>query len=146
MHTSVAAASDGAWLQAGSLLTFRATLPSPNTIGRARAVLDQLLGRIAGRAGTRVCGLRQLRAAVRGLQRHDWPRFPDRPPCGAWAASRPVGVMWASSRYFETLGIRLVRGRVSASVIGRVNQVRHRQGRRARILARPGREAIRFGH
>jgi predicted permease len=94
-----------------SLLTFRVTLPSPQYDPR-RAVqfFDQLLGRLAGRAEIESVAYGNC-APVSGGCNGTLARFPDRPP--AAAGTEPlIGVTWASPGYFETLGIRLVRGRV----------------------------------
>lgn len=94
-----------------SLLTFRATLPSPQyDRPRAMQFFDQLLGRLTSRAGIESVAYGSCAPLSGGCNR-TLARFPDRPPV-AVGSEPSVGVTWASSRYFETLGIRLVRGRV----------------------------------
>jgi putative ABC transport system permease protein len=94
-----------------SLLTFRAILPSPQyDRPRAMQFFDQLLGRISSRAEIESVAYGSC-APLTGGCNGTLARFPDRPP--AAAGTEPfVEVNWASSRYFETLGIPLVRGRV----------------------------------
>ena len=94
-----------------SLMTFRATLPSPQyDRPHAMQFFDQLLGRLTSRAGIESVAYGSC-APLSGGCNGTLARFPDRPP--AARGSEPfVGVTWASPRYFETLGIRLVRGRV----------------------------------
>jgi putative ABC transport system permease protein len=94
-----------------SLLTFRATLPSPQyDRPRAMQFFDHLLGRLTSRAGIESVAYGSC-APLSGGCNGTLALFPGRPP--AAVGSEPfVGVTWVSSRYFETLGIRLVRGRV----------------------------------
>jgi predicted permease len=94
-----------------SLLTFRVSLPSPQyDPGRAVQFFDELLQRLAGRPeieSVAYGGCAPVSESCNGTL----ARFPDRPP--APRGSEPlIGVTWASPGYFETLGIRLVRGRV----------------------------------
>jgi putative ABC transport system permease protein len=94
-----------------SLLTFRVSLPSPQyDPGRAVQFFDELLQRLADRPeieSVAYGGCAPVSESCNGTL----ARFPDRPP--APRGSEPlIGVTWASPGYFETLGIRLIRGRV----------------------------------
>jgi putative ABC transport system permease protein len=94
-----------------ALLTFRVALPSPQyDPQRAGQFFDQLLERLAGRPGIESVAYGNC-APVSGGCNGTLAFFPDRPPA-ARGTEPAIGVSWASPRYFETLGIRLVRGRV----------------------------------
>jgi putative ABC transport system permease protein len=94
-----------------SLLAVRVALPAPQyNPQRATQFLDQLVGRVAGHAEIDAVAYGSC-APVSGGCNGTIATFPDRPP--APPGARPmVGVLWASPRYFETLGTRLIRGRV----------------------------------
>ncbi len=94
-----------------SLLTFRMVLPAPQ-YDPARAVrfFDDLLGRLGGRAEIESVAYGNCAPVSSGCN-GTLARFPDRPRA-APGTEPMIGVTWASSRYFETLGIRTVRGRV----------------------------------
>jgi putative ABC transport system permease protein len=94
-----------------SLLSFRLMLPAPQyDRPRATQFLDQVLGRLTphgeiDRVAYGSCS--PLSGACNGTT----ITFPDRPPVPR-GRNPPVGVVWASPTFFETLGIRLVRGRL----------------------------------
>jgi putative ABC transport system permease protein len=94
-----------------SLLTFRLMLPAPQyERQRATQLIDSLLGRLARQPGFESVAYGSC-PPVSGGCNMTMARFPDRPPLPR--GSEPlVGVMWASPGYFDTLGIRLMRGRV----------------------------------
>lgn len=94
-----------------SLLTVRMILPAPKyTPESATQVLDQLLERLAGRPDVESVAFGNC-APVSGGCSSTSAMFRDRPP--VVRGTEPlVGVFWASPRYFDTLGIRLIRGRV----------------------------------
>jgi putative ABC transport system permease protein len=93
-----------------SLLAVRVALPAPQyNPQRATQFLEQLVGRVAGHAEITAVAYGSC-APVSGYCNRTTATFPDRPP--APRGTNPVvGVFWASPRYFETLGIRLMRGR-----------------------------------
>jgi putative ABC transport system permease protein len=91
------------------LLTVRVALPGPQyNAQRATQFLDQLVGRLAGHADIDAVAYGSC-APVSGGCNGTIATFPDRPP--APGEGPIVGVLWASPQYFETLGIRLIRGR-----------------------------------
>jgi putative ABC transport system permease protein len=94
-----------------ALLTVRVALPGPQyNPQRATQFLDQLVGRLAGHGDIDAVAYGSC-APVSGGCNRTTATFPGRPP--APAGRNPiVGVLWASPRYFDTLGIRLIRGRV----------------------------------
>jgi putative ABC transport system permease protein len=90
------------------LLTFRVTLPAPQyNARRGTAFLVDLLDRL-GRHGDIESVAYGNCAPLAGPCNGTGITFPGRPK----PDKNDVGVFWASPRYFETLGIRLVRGRV----------------------------------
>jgi putative ABC transport system permease protein len=92
------------------LLTFRVALPSPQyTPARASQFLIDLLARLTGREDIESVAYGSC-APVSGGCNRTTANFPDRPPA-APGTSPTVGVLWASPAYFETLGVRIVRGR-----------------------------------
>jgi putative ABC transport system permease protein len=93
------------------LLSARIALPGPQyTAARATQFLDQLVERLSHRPGVTAVGYGNC-PPVSGGCNGTTATFPDRPPVSP-GAEPPVGVLWASPEYFQTLGIRLVRGRV----------------------------------
>jgi predicted permease len=92
------------------LLTLRVTLPSPQYVQpRAAQFLDQLLARLSSREDLESVAFGSC-APVSGMCNRTTAVFPDRPPA-APGTNPEVSVFWASPRYFDTLGIRLIRGR-----------------------------------
>ncbi len=94
-----------------SLLSVRIALPGTQyNAQRATQFLEQLVARLAARGDFEAVAYGSC-APVQGGCNGTTATFPDRP--GPAEADKPVvGVLWASPSYFETLGIRLVRGRV----------------------------------
>jgi putative ABC transport system permease protein len=93
-----------------SLLSVRLALPTPQyDYPRAIVLFDQLLGRLAARPGIESVGYGNC-APVSGGCNQTIASFPDRPPV-AKGRGPGVGVYWASPGYFDTLGIRLIKGR-----------------------------------
>lgn len=92
-----------------SLSTFRLTMPSPQyNSARATQLFVDALDRLGARGEIEAIAYGSC-APLSGGCNQTSASFPGRlaPP------ARPsVGVRWASPKYFETLGIRLVRGRV----------------------------------
>jgi putative ABC transport system permease protein len=94
-----------------SILSVRLVLPGPQYNGdRATQFLEQLVGRLAARGDLQGAAYGSC-APVQGGCNGTTATFPDRPSVPG-APTSPVGVLWASPQYFDTLGIRLVRGRV----------------------------------
>jgi putative ABC transport system permease protein len=94
-----------------ALLTVRVALPGPQySAQRATQFLDQLVGRLAGHGNIDAVAYGSC-APVSGGCNRTMATFPGRPPAPA-GRDPIVGVLWASPRYFDTLGIRLIRGRV----------------------------------
>lgn len=94
-----------------SLLAVRVALPAPQyNPQRATQFLEQFVGRVAGHAGFTAVAYGSC-APLSGYCNRTTAIFPDRPPAPR-GTSPAVGVFWASPRYFETLGIRLIRGRI----------------------------------
>jgi putative ABC transport system permease protein len=93
-----------------SLLTVRFTLPSPKyNPRRATQFFDQLVARQAAQPQVTSVAYGSC-PPVSGGCNGTTATFPDRPPSSS--DTRPVvGVLWASPGYFETLGIRVIRGR-----------------------------------
>jgi putative ABC transport system permease protein len=94
-----------------SLLSVRIALPGTQyNAQRATHLLTQLVDRLAERGDLESVAYGSC-APVQGGCNGTGATFPDRPAAGD--DSKPlVGVLWASPAYFDTLGIRLVRGRV----------------------------------
>lgn len=94
-----------------SVLSVRLALPAPQYNRQsATQFLEQLLVRLDGHAGIDGVAYGSC-APVSGSCNGTTATFPDRPP--VTRGRKPsVGVLWASPRFFETLGTRLVRGRV----------------------------------
>jgi putative ABC transport system permease protein len=95
----------------GSVLSFRLSLPAPQyTPDRATQTIEQLLERLEKRREIESVAYGNC-APVSGGCNGTLATFPGQPP--VQRGREPlVGVYWASPRYFEALGIRLVRGRV----------------------------------
>jgi putative ABC transport system permease protein len=93
-----------------ALLSVRVVLPAPRyNLQRGTELLDQIVDRLASRPEIESVAYGSCAPVQAGCNRTS-ARFPDRPP--APAGSNPVvGVLWASPSYFDTLGVRLVRGR-----------------------------------
>ncbi len=92
------------------LLTVRVALPGPQyNAQRATQFLADLVGRLAGHADIDAVAYGSC-APVSGGCNGTIATFPDRPPAPP-GRGPVVGVLWASPRYFDTLGIRLIRGR-----------------------------------
>jgi putative ABC transport system permease protein len=97
--------------QPQSLLTFRLSMPSPQyDPPRATQLFVQLVDRLHGQPGIDAVAYNNC-APLSGGCNGTTATFPDRPktPVGSGPA---VGVYWASPTYFDTLGIRVIRGRV----------------------------------
>ena len=93
------------------LLTARVALPGPEyTPQRATQFFQTLVERLHDQPGVIAVAYGNC-PPVSGGCNGTVATFPDRPPV-ARGAEPSVGVLWASPDYFETLGIRLVRGRV----------------------------------
>lgn len=95
----------------GSLLTVRLALPVVQyTPARGMQFFERLLKRLESRPEVSAVAYGNC-APVSGGCNVTAALFPDRPPV-ARGSEPQVGVYWASPAYFETLGIRLLRGRV----------------------------------
>jgi predicted permease len=94
-----------------SLLTAALTLPDPQyDPARATQLFDQLLKRLESQPGIESISHGSCVPVSDGCN-GTLATFPGRPPLPS--ERRPfVGVRWGSPRYFETMKIRLVRGRV----------------------------------
>jgi putative ABC transport system permease protein len=93
-----------------SLLSVRVTFPSPQYNGqRATQAYAQLVERLSGHADLASVAYGSC-APLQGSCNGTTVTFPDRPPAPR-GRNPPVGVMWASPTYFDTLGIRVLRGR-----------------------------------
>jgi putative ABC transport system permease protein len=94
-----------------ALLTARLALPTEQyDAERATQLLTDLLERLAHDGGIDTVAYGSC-APLSGPCNGTTASFPNRPPV-ARGTNPPVGVFWASPAYFDTLGIRLVRGRV----------------------------------
>jgi putative ABC transport system permease protein len=93
-----------------SLLTVRFTLPSPKyTPQRATQFFNELVARVGAQPQVTSVAYGSC-PPVSGGCNGTTATFPGRPP--APPDSKPlVGVLWASPKYFDTLGIRVIRGR-----------------------------------
>jgi putative ABC transport system permease protein len=94
-----------------SVLSFRLAMSPPQyDQARATQLFVELLDRLSGLAPIESVAYGGC-APISGGCNGTTASFPDRPVVPG-ARKPPVGVMWASPRYFETLGIPVVRGRV----------------------------------
>ena len=94
-----------------SLLSVRMVLPGPRyDAQRATQFLGQLLPRLAGRAEIESAAYGSC-APLSGWCNRTIATFPERPPV-ARGSEPQVGLVWVSPAYFDTLAIRLVRGRL----------------------------------
>ena len=94
-----------------SVLTFRVPLAAPRYNSRsATELLERLTTGLSQRDGVTAATYGSCAPLSGGCNRTTMRR-PDRPPLPP-GAENPVGVLWASPGYFDTLGIRVVRGRV----------------------------------
>jgi putative ABC transport system permease protein len=92
------------------LLTLRLALPRPQyDAARATAFLADAVERLKRRADIQSVAYASC-APLSGPCNRTSANFPGRPPA-APGKSPSVGVFWASPDYFQTLGIRVVRGR-----------------------------------
>jgi predicted permease len=97
--------------QPESLFTFRLALPSPQyNPSSATLFLEQLLERLRTQGDIRSVGYGNCAPVSRGCN-VTIATFPDR-PASQRGNGPQVGIYWASPDYFDTLGIRLIRGRV----------------------------------
>jgi predicted permease len=93
-----------------SLLTFRIALPGPKYDATSGTqFFDELLRRLSQQGDIAAAGFGNC-APVSGGCNVTLATFPGRPPV-AKGSEPSVGVHWASTGYFDALGIRLVRGR-----------------------------------
>jgi putative ABC transport system permease protein len=94
-----------------SVLTVRVGMPLPKYDGkRATQLIEQLIARLDARPEVEAAAFGNV-TPVAGGGNSTNATFPGRPELPL--SERPlVGVFWASPTYFETLGIRLIRGRV----------------------------------
>ena len=97
--------------QPASLLSVRMVLPGPQyNPARASQFLMDLIERLESRPGMQSVAYGSCAPVTGGCNRTS-AKFPGRvlPPD---RTETPIGVLWASPRYFETMGIRLLRGRL----------------------------------
>ncbi len=93
-----------------AIVSARIVLQGPRySAERAPQFLEQLVQRLGDRGGVEAVAYASC-APLQGGCNGTMATFPDR-PAAAGSVDPPVGVLWASPAYFETLGIRLVRGR-----------------------------------
>jgi len=93
-----------------SVLTFRVPLAAPRYDSRSAVqLLERLTTGLSQRNGVIAATYGSCAPLSGGCNRTTLKR-PDRPPTSG--AENPIGVLWALPGYFDTLGIRLVRGRV----------------------------------
>lgn len=93
-----------------SLLTFRVPLAAPRYNARtATDVLQRLMAALARRGDVEGVAFGSC-APISGGCNRTTITFPDRPAPAPGTENR-VEVLWASPEYFDTLGIRIVRGR-----------------------------------
>jgi putative ABC transport system permease protein len=94
-----------------SLLSARVALPAPKyTPQRATQFFDDLVTRLSARPDVTSVAYGSC-APVSGGCNGTTVTLLDR-PAAPGEQRPPVGVMWASPTYFDTLGVRLIRGRV----------------------------------
>lgn len=92
-----------------SVLTFRVPLAAPRYDSRSAAqLLERLVIGLSQRSGITAATYGSC-APVSGGCNRTTSRRPDRPPTDG--TESPVEVLWALPGYFETLGIRMLRGR-----------------------------------
>jgi putative ABC transport system permease protein len=94
-----------------SLLSVRMVLPGPQyNPARASQFLMDLIERLESRPGMQSVAYGSCAPVTGGCNRTS-AKFPGLvlPPD---RTETPIGVLWASPRYFETMGIRLLRGRL----------------------------------
>ena len=94
-----------------SLLSVRMVLPGPQyNPARASQFLMDLIERLESRPGMQSVAYGSCAPVTGGCNRTS-AKFPGRvlPPD---RTETPIGVLWASPRYFETMGIRVLRGRL----------------------------------
>jgi predicted permease len=93
-----------------SVLTFRLAMSPPQyDQPRATQFFVELVDRVSALGPVESVAFGGC-APISGGCNGTTASFPDRPQAPG-TRKPPVGVLWASPRYFETLGIRLVRGR-----------------------------------
>jgi putative ABC transport system permease protein len=96
---------------APALLSTRVVFPAPQYNNqRATQQIEQLLDRLATHPEIASIGYGSC-APLQGGCNGTTATFPGRPPAPK-GRNPAVGVMWASPKYFDTLGIRLLRGRM----------------------------------
>jgi putative ABC transport system permease protein len=94
-----------------AVLTFRVPLAAPRYDARsATQLLEGLLAGVSAHGGVASAAYGSCAPVSGGCNRTTMTRS-DRPPL-APGEENPVGVLWASPSYFDTLGIRLIRGRL----------------------------------
>jgi predicted permease len=97
--------------QPASLLSVRMVLPGPQyNPARASQFLMDLIERLESRPGMQSVAYGSCAPVTGGCNRSS-AKFPGRVLPPNWTET-PIGVLWASPRYFETMGIRLLRGRL----------------------------------
>jgi putative ABC transport system permease protein len=97
--------------QPASLLSVRMVLPGPQyNPARASQFLMDLIERLESRPGLQSVAYGSCAPVSGGCNRTS-AKFPGRVLPPNWTET-PIGVLWASPRYFETMGIRLIRGRL----------------------------------
>jgi putative ABC transport system permease protein len=97
--------------QPRSLLTVRMVLPGPQyNPARASQFIMNLIERLESRPGMESVAFGSCAPVSGGCNRTS-AKLPGGVVPPHWSDT-PIGVVWASPRYFETMGIRLVRGRL----------------------------------
>ena len=97
--------------QPASLLSVRMVLPGPQyNPARAREFLLELIERLESRPGMEAVAYGSCAPVSGGCNRTS-AKFPGRVLPPNWTET-PIGVLWASPRFFETMGISLIRGRL----------------------------------
>src|SRR4030095_14328544 len=97
--------------QPASLLSVRMVLPGPQyNPARASQFLMNLIERLESRPGMQSVAYGSCAPVSGGCNRTS-AKFPGRVLPPNWSDT-PIGVLWASPRYFETMDIRLTRGRL----------------------------------